>query len=63
MIYEKNRAFDALVKIERRIARRQHRAAVPKEWLARRDQLQAEYDRAKWAASLYRFFRLEESMA
>ena len=61
MIREKNQAFDALVRVEQAIARRERHEPVPQDWLVQQAKLQAAYDEATWALSLYRFFRYEES--
>ena len=57
LICQKNETFNALVRVEQAIARRERRGAVPKEWHLQREELQAAYDEAAWAFSLYRFFR------
>lgn len=60
MIREKNQAFDSLVRVEQAIARRERHQPVPEDWLVQRGKLQAAYDEATWALSLYRFFQQVE---
>lgn len=60
LIRAKNAAFQALEQADRHLDRRQHAhrrgnaGPVPPAWLARRAELAAEYDAARWALSLAR---------